>query len=74
MKSVNTHQSKRQSRATPFTVVLGAALHYASAHPETDLNNGDAGSDIPAPIPPVQPLQPDSGTQLVDPDNKDVPR
>jgi hypothetical protein len=74
MKSANTHQANRQSRTTPFAVVAGAALLHASAHPETDLSNEDMGLDIPAPTPPVQPLQPDSGTKLVDPDNKDVPR
>ena len=75
MQTVNTNQANRQSCAAPLAVVLGGARRYVTAHPETGLSNEDVGSDVPVmPVPPSPPLQPDSGTQLVDPDKTDVPR
>ena len=75
MRTVNPNQAHRQSCAAPLAVVLGAARRYVSAHPETGLGNEDMGLDVPIkPVPPSQPLQPDTGTKLVDPDKTDVPR
>lgn len=66
MQTANTNRAKRQSRDTPFAVVRGATLRYASAQPETNLTNDDPDLDVPTPVPPIQPMQPDSGTELVD--------
>jgi hypothetical protein len=37
-----------------------------TANPETKLSNDDTDLDIPTPVPPIQPMQPDGGTELVD--------
>jgi hypothetical protein len=66
MQTANINQAKRQARDIPFAVVMGATLHRASAQPENSPSNDDTDLAIPTPVPPIQPMQPDSGTELVD--------
>ena len=66
MQTINSYQANQQSCATPLAVIAGAALRYASASPETNLTNDNQDLDVPTPVPPIQPMQPDGGTELVD--------